>query len=121
LLEKVYNCPDIRHIPAIGLIIASAFTLAAGTSSGFLPICSTKAFWSARMAVSILTWALPALVSETYPLLETFRVDVAATLGAELRKRPADEPGCFKQSREACRNVVAAKVGMLMVIINRIW
>lgn len=77
--------------------------------SGSFPVSAKKAFCSALIAVSTLTWAFAFLVSDTYPRLEIFGLDTAATLEvAELLKRLADEAGCFKHRREACRNEVEA-------------
>lgn len=66
--------------------------------------------------MSILTFALSALVAETYPLLEAFWRDAAATRAAGLLKRPAEEPGGLKQSLEACRNEAVARFDMLMAV-----
>lgn len=66
--------------------------------------------------MSILTFALSALVSETYPLLVAFWRDAAATRVAEPLRRPAEEPGGLEQSLEACRNEAVAKFDMLMAV-----
>lgn len=66
--------------------------------------------------MSILTCALSGLVSETYPLLAIFWPESAATREAGLLKRAADAPGCFKHSFEACRNEVAAKFDIVVMV-----
>lgn len=65
------------------------------------------------MAVSTLTWALSFFVSDTYPRLDSFGQETAATLADGL-ERPADEADFFKQSREACRNEVEAMFDIMV-------
>jgi len=58
---------DEGKLPALGLSIASAAMPVVGivASSGLVPVCFKKAFWSALMAVSMLTVAFEGFVSDT--------------------------------------------------------
>lgn len=84
--------------------------------SGSFPVSAKNAFRSALMAVSMLTCALSFFVSDTYPRLQIFWLDAAATIKAgDGLKRPADEADFFKQSCEACLNEVEAIFDIVVV------
>lgn len=61
-----------------------------------------------------MTCALSFFDSETYPRLEIFRFDAAATrVAGEVRSsREDDEAACFRHKREACRNEEEAMFDM---------
>ena len=109
----------LHCIPAIGLIIASAFTLVPGMLwlSGSLPVSAKKAFCSARIAVSTLTCALSFPVAETYSLLEVFWLIPATRAVAVLCNRTA-EAGCFRHRRDACRNDFEAIPDILVCLLG---